>query len=129
MTTFTARAPGLKWHRIGSWTLRIILAVMFAGAGLFKLSGTPAVIDEFDHVGFGQELRFLTATLELAGASLLLWPRTIAIGALVLMVVCGGAFVALLTRLHGDVVHAIVLAAVFTAIAWTHRAQLTLFRS
>ena len=129
MTTTTTPAPGINWRRIGSWALRIVLAAMFAGAGLFKLSGTPAVIDEFDHVGFGQGLRYLTAAMELIGAGLLLWPRTIAIGALVLMVVCGGAFVALLTRLHGDVVHAIVLAAVFAGIAWTHRVQLTGARS
>lgn len=41
------------------------------------------------------------------------------------MAVCGGAFPAQLTRLHGDVAHTVVLAALFAAVAGTHRRRLT----
>ena len=110
---------------IGGWTLRILLALAFAAAGIFKLSGQPATIQEFADVGVGQWLRYATAALELLGAGLLLWPRLIAVGAAFLAAVCAGAFFAQMFRLHGDVIHTIVLGLILVAIVWFHREQLT----
>jgi putative oxidoreductase len=45
-------------------------------------------------------------------------------GALLLTAVCIGAFFAQLFVLHEDVIHAIVMAAILAAIAWTYRDQL-----
>ena len=100
--------------------LRLLLALAFIGAGCFKLSGYPAAVAEFDQVGLGQGFRYFTAAIEMLGAVLLLIPRAILYGALLMGAVCAGAFLAQLTVLHGDVVHTLVLA-VFAAIAWTHR--------
>lgn len=112
--------------RRGSFlVLRVLLGLAFIGAGIFKLSGHPAVIEEFDQVGFGQGFRYVTAVMEMTGAVLLLIPRTILFGAILMAAVCVGAFFAQLFALHGDVVHTVVLAAILGAIAWFHRGQLT----
>jgi putative oxidoreductase len=111
---------------IGWWLLKLLLAGLFLFAGGAKLAGMPAMIDEFERVGLGQWLRYLTGSLELVGAVLLLWPSTTALGALALAVVCIGAVLAQLLVLHEDIVHAIVLAVLLGAIVWTHRSQLWL---
>ena len=115
-----------QWLRIVSWILRIGLALAFAGSGLFKLSGKPAVIDEFAHVGLGQWLRYVTALLELGGAALLIWPRTVAVGATTLGAVCVGAFFAQVFRLHIGIIHVFVLGSLLAVVLWIHRGQLGL---
>lgn len=112
-----------KAKAIGFWALKIVLGLMFAGGAIFKLSGAEAAVAEFDLVGLGQWFRYFTAASEIAGAALLVWPRTTAHGAILLAAVCVGAFMAQLQVLHGDMVHAIVLAAILGAIAWAHRDQ------
>lgn len=113
---------------VSFFVLRAVLAIAFVGAAIFKLSGQPAAVAEFDQVGLGQGFRYLTAVLEITGSVLLMLPRTIVFGALLLVAICGGAFLAQLLMLHGDVIHTIVLAAIFGAIAWTQRGQLGLKR-
>jgi putative oxidoreductase len=119
-TTVTARKTSVK--TIGFWILKILLSISFLGAGGAKLAGLPAMVSEFDIVGLGQWFRYLTAALEIIGAITLLAPRTTPIGALLLAVVCIGAFFAQLLALHGDVVHTVIMAAVLFAIAWAGRA-------
>ena len=123
MTVTTDDRAG-RWRSIGSWALRILLALAFAGSGVFKLTGRPAVIDEFARVGFGQWLRYFTAVLELGGALLLVLPRTIVFGALILGGICVGAFFAQVFRLHINILHTIAFGAIFAGIAWAYRAQL-----
>ncbi|RJG40499.1 DoxX family protein [Mesorhizobium sp. DCY119] len=124
MTSFITSPDKAGARRIAFWVLRILLALAFIGAGIFKLSGNPAAIEEFAHVGLGQWFRYFTAAVEIAGAVLLLLPRTIALGALLMGTICVGAFFAQLFALQGDVFHTIVLGAIFVAIAWYYRSQL-----
>lgn len=127
MTMSTPSEPSQpQWLRIVSWLLRIGLALAFAGSGLFKLSGRPAVIDEFAHVGLGQWLRYVTAALELSGAVLLVWPKTVAIGAMTLGAICVGALLAQVFRLHIGIIHVFVLGSLLAAVLWIHREQLGL---
>lgn len=112
-------------RNIISWVVRIVFGIMFLGAAAFKLSGNPAAVQEFNHVGFGQWFRYFTAATEVSGALLLLWPRTIAFGAVLLTAVCVGAFFAQLLKLHGDVIHTIVMTAVLGGIFWGHRGQVS----
>jgi putative oxidoreductase len=109
---------------VGLWVLKIVLAMLFVMAGGAKLYGVPAMVETFERVGLGQWFRYLTGALELVGAALLLWPGTTAFGALLLTAVCIGAFFAQLFVLHEDVIHAIVMAVILAAIAWTYRDQL-----
>ena len=123
-----AQTRGARLRAIGFWLLKIAFAALFIFAGGAKLAGLPAMIEEFDRVGFGQWLRYFTALLELGGAALLLVPSTTALGALLLTTVCVGAFLAQLLVLHEDIIHTIVLAVILGAIVWTHRDQLRLPR-
>lgn len=125
--TSSPSTPSSKLRTTMSWVVRIILAIAFIGAGIFKLSGHPAAIEEFDQVRLGQWFRYFTAATEILGAVLLLWPRTVFYGAVLMGAVCVGAFVAQLTALHGDIIHTIVLAVIFAIIAWKWRAQVAAF--
>ena len=108
----------------GLWALKIVFALAFLAAGGAKLAGAPMMVHEFDIVGLGQWFRYFTAVLEIGGAVMLVVPKTSVYGAIVLTVVCVGAFFAQWLRLHGDVIHAVVMALILAAIAWAQRGQL-----
>jgi len=111
---------------IGFWIVKGVLALLFLGAATAKIVGVPQMVAEFNMVGLGQWFRYFTALMEISGAVLLLWPGRTAYGALVLACVCVGAFFAQALAIHMDVVHTIVLAAIFLTIAYVHRGQLKL---
>lgn len=121
MTATVSTASQSKLARGLVWTLKIVLALVFAAAALAKLSSQPMMVDEFGKIGFGQGFRIITAIIELAGVGLLIWPRTAFIGAIVLFGICAGALVAQVGPLHGDVIHVIVLGALTGLAAWLCR--------
>src|SRR6476620_8080991 len=75
------------------WVLQIAAAGMFLMVGFLKLSGNAQLVGLFEAIGLGQWVRYLTGTLEVAGAFLLLIPRTSGLGALMLAGVMIGAVV------------------------------------
>ena len=109
---------------VGFWALKIVFALAFLAAGGAKLAGLPMMVHEFDIVGLGQWFRYFTAALEILGAIMLVLPKTSVYGAILLAVVCVGAFLAQWLKLHGDVIHAILMALILAAIAWAQRDQL-----
>ena len=119
--SIAATNPPRRARTISFWLLKIVLALMFAAAGGFKLMGAPMMVAEFQHVGLGQWFRYFTGTCEIVGAVLLLLPAATGFGAVLLTCVCIGAFFAQLLVLHGDVIHTLVLAAILAAIAWSSR--------
>jgi uncharacterized membrane protein YphA (DoxX/SURF4 family) len=122
--TAIASKPG-QVKTIGFWVVKGVLALLFLAAATAKLVGVPQMVAEFNMVGFGQWFRYFTALMEISGAVLLLWPGRTAYGALVLACVCIGAFFAQLLAIHMDVVHTIVLTAIFLTIAYAHRGQVS----
>src|SRR5258708_30907048 len=50
------------------WVLQIGAAGMFLMVGFLKLSGNPQLVGLFQAIGLGQWFRYLTGTLEVAGA-------------------------------------------------------------
>ena len=64
------------------------------GRGRSELAGTPVMVAEFDVIGLGQWLRYLTGVLELAGAITLLVPGAALYGAALLAAVMCGALLA-----------------------------------
>jgi putative oxidoreductase len=124
MSAIAAHLSVARLKTIGLWVLKLVLAALFLFAGGAKLAGLPAMVKTFEQVGFGQWFRYVTGALEVVGAALLLWPRTTALGALLLAAICTGAFFAQLMVLHEDVIHAVVLVVILAAIAWTYRGQL-----
>jgi uncharacterized membrane protein YphA (DoxX/SURF4 family) len=107
----TAVMPLSRPTRISLWVLRVLLAALFLAAAFMKLTGAPMIVAEFDLVGLGQWFRYVTGVLELAGAVLLLVPAVSRFGAILLLLIDAGAFVAQVERIHMDWVHTIVIGA------------------
>jgi uncharacterized membrane protein YphA (DoxX/SURF4 family) len=103
------------------WVLQIAAAGMFLMVGFLKLSGNPQLVGLFEAIGIGQWFRYLTGTLEVAGAFLLLIPRLSGLGALMLAVVMVGAVITHLFIVGGSPLMAIVLLVVTSIIAWGRR--------
>ena len=112
-----------KIINVGLWILQIGAAGMFLMVGFFKLSGDPQLVGLFEAIGLGQWFRYLTGALEVAGAFLLLIPRTSGLGALMLAGVMVGAVVTHVFIVGGNPLMAIILLVVTTVIAWGRRKQ------
>ena len=77
-----------KIINVGLWILQIGAAGMFLMVSFFKLSGDPRMVGLFDAIGLGQWFRYLTGSLEVLGAVLLLVPRLSGLGASLLVLLC-----------------------------------------
>src|SRR5712691_846305 len=115
--------PG-KAVNIALWTLQLLVTLAFVAAGSGKLLGSPDMIALFDAVGIGHWFRYVTGSLEVLGALLLIVPGKTAFGAVLLACVMAGAVVAHLTVLHTAATSPLVLFAVTALIAWGRRSQL-----
>lgn len=109
---------------VATWAYRIVVALMFIAAGLMKLTGQPMMVAEFEQVGLGQWFRYFTGALEVFGAVLVLMPRFTARGAMLLLLVDIGAFVAQVTVLHMGWIHTIVTGAILAGLIWITRRSL-----
>jgi hypothetical protein len=83
-----------KTRNIIGWVLGAIVAVLFIGSGVFKLSGASATIEMTKDVGGTANLTIL-GILELFIATLFLVPRTGVAGALLMIAYMGGAMAVL----------------------------------
>ncbi|WP_392840062.1 DoxX family protein [Streptomyces sp. LN500] len=116
---------GGKARNIVLWVLQVILALVFVMAGASKMAGAQDMVKVFQDVGVGQWLRYVTGSLELAGAVLLLVPRLSALGGLVLTGVMAGAFLTCLFVIDQSPVPAAVLLILAAVVMWNRR-ELTL---
>ena len=112
-----------KVTNIVLWILQIAAAGMFLMAGFAKLSGNAQMVGMFEAIGLGQWFRYLTGTLEVGGAILLLNPRTSGLGALMLAGVMAGAVVTHLFVIGGNPSMAMTLLVVTCVVAWGRRAR------
>ena len=94
---------------------------MFLMVGFLKLSGDPRMVGLFDAIGLGQWFRYVTGSLEVLGAVLLLIPRLSGLGALLLMGVMLGAVPTHLFVVGGSPLAAIILLIVTVVVAWGRR--------
>ena len=110
-----------KMMHVGLWILQIGAAGMFLMVGFFKLSGDPRMVGLFDAIGLGQWFRYVTGSLEVLGAVLLLIPRLSGLGALLLVGTMLGAVATHLFVVGGSPLPAIILLIVTGVIAWGRR--------
>ena len=103
------------------WVLQIAAAGMFLMVGFLKLSGNAQLVGLFEAIGLGQWFRYLTGTLEVVGALLLLLPRTSGLGAMMLAGVMTGAVVTHVFIVGGSPLGAIILLVVTGVVAWGRR--------
>jgi putative oxidoreductase len=120
----TATPAERRWTHTGLWIVRGLLALAFLGAGGVKLYGVPMMVEEFRHIGLGQGFRYVTGTLEVIGAILLLLPRKAAFGAVLLMCVMIGAVITHLFVIGGSPVPAIVLLMLNALVAYSEREEI-----
>jgi uncharacterized membrane protein YphA (DoxX/SURF4 family) len=109
---------------IAVWVLRILLAALFLFASFMKLTSRPPMVHAFDIVGIGQWFRYFTGALELVGGVAILIPSISVLGALLLLVVDIGAFVAQIAVLHEGWIHPIVIGAAIGIVIYLQRTQL-----
>ena len=110
-----------KIMNVGLWILQIGAAGMFLMVGFLKLSGDPQMVGLFDAIGLGQWFRYVTGSLEVLGALLLLIPRLSGLGALMLFGVMIGAVVTHVFIVGGSPLMAIILLIVTGVVAWGRR--------
>ena len=110
-----------KIINVALWILQIGAAGMFLMVGFLKLSGDPQLVGLFDAIGLGQWFRYLTGSLEVLGALLLLIPRLSGLGALMLFGVMTGAVVTHVFIVGGSPLMAIILLIVMGVVAWGRR--------
>ena len=122
MSVTLVGAP-VRYKTIGWWALKIVVAGLFIAAAGAKLAGVQQMVDEFNQIGLGQWFRYFTGVTEIIAGILLLVPATTAYAAAYLTLVCVGALIAQAFVLHGDVIHAIVLAVILGLIAWNGRRE------
>ena len=107
----------MKWKIIDS-IVRSLIALAFLMASLGKLTSHPGVVEMFANFGFPSGFHLLIGVLELAGAVLLLIPRTRRIAIAVLAIIVFGAAVThLLHDPFAELIRPLVFA-VFLVIAW-----------
>jgi uncharacterized membrane protein YphA (DoxX/SURF4 family) len=115
--------PG-KALTVALWVVQVLLTLMFLMAGGSKLAGAPAMVALFEAVGIGQWFRYVTGTLELLGAVLLVVPRANGLGAAILILVMLGAITAHWVVLHNSPAMPVTLLAGLVFVAWGRRAQI-----
>lgn len=98
--------------------LRLLMIAAFVMAAAGKMTGAPEAVAIFEALGVGQWMRYLTGSMELAGAILLAFQRWRAVGALVLSCVMLGATVAHLGSVPGSPLVPLTMLAVLAAIGW-----------
>jgi uncharacterized membrane protein YphA (DoxX/SURF4 family) len=103
------------------WVLQIGAAGMFLMVGFLKLSGNPQLVGLFEAIGLGQWFRYLTGSLEVAGALLLLIPRTSGLAALMLAGIMICAVVTHVFVVGGSPLGATILLVVTGLVAWGRR--------
>jgi putative oxidoreductase len=122
-SSVTSSAPR-RWTSISLWAVRGLLALAFAAAGTAKLYGVPMLVEEFEHIGLGQWFRYLTGTLEILGAVLIIIPSTVAFGAVLLCCIMIGAIFTHVFVIGGSPIPAIVLLALSAIVAYAKRSMI-----
>src|SRR6266850_4702688 len=120
-STQSASDPTAKIVNVVLWVLQIAAAGMFLMVGFLKLSGNAQLVALFEAIGLGQWFRYLTGTLEVVGAILLLIPRTSGLSALMLAGVMACAVVTHVFIVGGSPLGAIILLVITGLIAWGRR--------
>jgi len=101
-----------------TWLLKLALAGVFGSAAFAKLSLRPDMVEHFNVIGLGPYFIYVTGGIEMASALLLLIPQTAFIGAVGLVGISTGAFIAQVGPLHGDLIHVYVLGGLAMLAAW-----------
>jgi putative oxidoreductase len=110
----------MKAGRVVEWILRILIAGIFLVAGIDKFGPRPLWVRMFNDIGFGQWFRYFTGSVEVAGAILLLVPRTTPIAAFLIGCTMIGIVIAHVA-LHHLGPPTLVIGLLFCGLIWVYR--------
>ena len=110
-----------QFRSLAIWVLQFLLAALFAIQGIMKLTGSPAWISRFNAWGYPDHFYLVVGLAELLGAIVLLIPRLAKFGALMLIVVMGGAAGTHLTHHDPQVMTTLVLMALLAIVLYLRR--------
>jgi putative oxidoreductase len=110
-----------KGVNIALWVLQVLLGLAFLGAASGKLLGKAEMVGLFETIGLGQWFRYATGLLEVAGAVMIVVPRTRFLGAVLLCVVMIGAVLTHVVILHNAPTAPAVLLVLAGLVAWGRR--------
>jgi uncharacterized membrane protein YphA (DoxX/SURF4 family) len=110
------------WKNYALWGVQGLLALAFLAAGGQKLLGTEAMVALFAEIGAGQWFRVVTGLVEVTAAVLILVPRTVPIGAGLIIATMIGAVYTHLALIGGSPVPALVLLVLAGIVFWGRRA-------
>jgi putative oxidoreductase len=114
-----------RWHRVLILEIiELILAAVFALVGGAKLFGRPDMVALFRDIGFGQWFRYVTGTVEVTGAALLIIPLLSGGAAILLGAVMIAATLIELLLLHRPPVAALVCLGGHAFVAWARVSKL-----
>jgi uncharacterized membrane protein YphA (DoxX/SURF4 family) len=103
------------------WGIRILLALAFGAAGAAKLVGVPQLVSIFEIIGWGQWFRYLTGSIEVLGAVMMMVPATGLPAGLLLGGTMLGATLSHLLVVPGSPAPAIVLGLLCAVVVWNLR--------
>ena len=103
------------------WCIQALLALEFVIVSSAKLMGMQEMVQLFTAVGLGQWFRYVTGILELAGAVLIVVPRTMGIGAALLATTMLGAIIVHLFILQVPPTAPVVLFLLTGFVVWGQR--------
>ena len=109
--------------KYGLLAFKVVVALAFASAGIFKLIGNEMMVATFEAVGVGQWFRYVTGIVELGAAVLLFVPGRQAFGAGVLVVTMIGAVLTHLFILGPSAMPAVVLGLLSAVVLYAHKDQ------
>src|SRR5437870_4916352 len=98
-----------------SWILRLAVAAVFFSIGSDKFNAHSMWPALFERIGLGQWFRYFTGTLQIAGAVLVLVPRTLLAGIALLACTMAGATAVWIVR-FGEFGNAVIPAVVLIAL-------------
>lgn len=104
--------------------MQVLLALAFLGASSVQLMGQPEMVRLFEAVGIGQWLRYITGILQLAGAVLIVVPKTRSVGAALLVAIMLGAIATHLFILRNAPTAPLVLLLLSSFVVWGRRREL-----
>lgn len=114
-----------KWKNGLRWTVQGLVAAAFLAAGGAKLAGDPSMVAVFDLVGIGQWFRYVTGTVEITGAVLILVPKTAIFGAGLLACTMAAALFTHLAVIGGNPLPAVVLLSLNLLVLWLRRDEVS----
>ena len=109
---------GGRARGIALWAVQVLLAVVFAMAGLSKVFGDPVMVEMFATIGVGQWFRYVVGALEILGAVGVLIPRLSALSALGLVGLMAGAALVNVSVLGASPLPPMALLVVSVLVVW-----------